>query len=272
MDPTVGRSASFDPWLHHVGKTRGVTEIRHNFDGPIGAQVPAAVRDAQRLQDAYSVLAAEAITDEPWCVIHGDPHVANLYVDGDGRPSILDWQLAQRGPWYLDVGYHLAATLPVSNTTNEETRQQQGRHQLPHATRAFNYRCVSGTISNQGNAVIPLDHRGDGRDARLRQSGVHSIGDRGLHHDWPRVLALLGGAYGGGFTLNSGTVIVRGVNAMGMPAQTRSRSTAARSPPMLPATSRTSSPAASISAAILHLATPPDPVCSRLRISRSITT
>lgn len=113
MDPAVGAAKWLDPWLHRLGKSRGVAEISYNFDGPIGAGVPEAVRDAQRLYDAYDVVAREAVADEPWAVIHGDTHVANLFVDANGRPSLLDWQLTQRGPWYLDVGYHLAATLPV---------------------------------------------------------------------------------------------------------------------------------------------------------------
>ena len=51
----------------------------------------------------------------PWSIIHGDPHVANVYLDDAGRPTLVDWQLVQRGPWYLDVGYHLASVLSVDD-------------------------------------------------------------------------------------------------------------------------------------------------------------
>ncbi|ADP82443.1 phosphotransferase [Pseudofrankia inefficax] len=103
----------------HLGH-RGFPEIHGNFTGPIGAGVPAEVRDAARLVEAYRRLAAAVEVAEPWCVIHGDPHVGNLYLDAAGRPSFLDWQLVQRGPWYVDVGYHLASALSVADRRRHE--------------------------------------------------------------------------------------------------------------------------------------------------------
>jgi hypothetical protein len=108
--------------------TRGVGDIRVNFDGPIGAGVPVGVRDAQRLADAYRALAEAVSGPGPWSVIHGDAHVGNLFLDAAGRPSFLDWQLAQRGPWYLDVGYHVASALTVADRRHAE--QDLLRHYL----------------------------------------------------------------------------------------------------------------------------------------------
>ena len=85
-------------------------EIRGNFEGPIGAGVPDAVRDAERLVSVYRSLALEMTSAMPWCVVHGDPHNNNLYLDSDGNPCIVDWQLVQRAPWYLDVGYQRYVT------------------------------------------------------------------------------------------------------------------------------------------------------------------
>jgi hypothetical protein len=77
-----------------------------------------SARDAHRLVDAYRVL----MTPEtgPWCVIHGDAHVGNLFVDGAGVTSLVDWQLVQRGKWYFDVGYHIASTLTVEERLRTE--------------------------------------------------------------------------------------------------------------------------------------------------------
>jgi aminoglycoside phosphotransferase (APT) family kinase protein len=72
------------------------------------------VRDGQRLVDAYTVVAAQAATASPWSVIHGDAHVGNVFLDGDGRSCLVDWQLVQRGPWYIDVGYHIGSTMPAA--------------------------------------------------------------------------------------------------------------------------------------------------------------
>lgn len=116
--------ASSSPWLatrlDSYTVQRGVAEIAQNFAGPIGAGVPDAVRDPQRLFEAHRALALAATAATPWCVIHGDPHIGNVYLDGEGRPSFLDWQLVQRGPWYLDVGYHLASSLTVEDRRAHE--------------------------------------------------------------------------------------------------------------------------------------------------------
>ncbi len=106
----------FDSYL----QSRGINEIRGNFEGPIGAGVPAEVRDAQRLVDSYRALAADVTSATPWSVIHGDAHIGNVYLDGVGRPSFVDWQLAQRAPWYMDVGYHIASALTVADRRAHE--------------------------------------------------------------------------------------------------------------------------------------------------------
>jgi hypothetical protein len=111
-------------WLApHLGLyllRRGLPEITFNFDGPIGAGVPPEVRDAQRLIDAFGSLSTVTATDSPWCLMHGDCHVGNLWVDPSGQPSFVDWQMIQRGPWYLDVGYHIASTLDAAERRANE--------------------------------------------------------------------------------------------------------------------------------------------------------
>ena len=114
--------------LTRTPQHRAVSEISGNFDGPIGARVPVEVRDARKLYDAYCALAVETADVTPWSVIHGDPHVGNLYLDGSGRPALVDWQLVQRGPWYIDVGYHIASALAVDDRRRHE--QDLLRHYL----------------------------------------------------------------------------------------------------------------------------------------------
>ncbi len=112
------------PWLisplELIAGGRGVDVIRGNFDGPIGAGVPAELRDAERLHRLYPTLVAESARATPWTVLHGDAHVGNLFLDGAGRPGFLDWQLVHRGPWFLDVGYHLASTMPADDRRRHE--------------------------------------------------------------------------------------------------------------------------------------------------------
>jgi aminoglycoside phosphotransferase (APT) family kinase protein len=100
---------------------RGLREIRDNFSGAVGARIPASARDGERLIAAFRALAAEVEVAEPWCVVHGDAHIRNIYVEPSGRPSFLDWQLVQRGPWYLDVGYHIATMLSIEDRRRHES-------------------------------------------------------------------------------------------------------------------------------------------------------
>jgi Phosphotransferase enzyme family len=89
---------------------RGVDDIQANFDGPVGIDVAPEVADAPRLAKALRALAARG-EGPGWTVIHGDAHVGNLFLDAQGAPGLVDWQLVQRGHWGIDVGYHIASAL-----------------------------------------------------------------------------------------------------------------------------------------------------------------
>lgn len=119
--PTYATAEWLAPHLEQYLLRRGVPDILVNFDGPIGAGVPDEVRDAQRLVDAFGALARVTAAEPTWCLMHGDCHVGNVYLDADGRPSFTDWQMIQRGQWYLDVGYHIGTTLdPEVRRANED--------------------------------------------------------------------------------------------------------------------------------------------------------
>jgi hypothetical protein len=108
------------PRLARTLEARGLKEIRGNFDGPIGSGVPDAVRDAERLVASYRALAKLAAEAEPWCIVHGDAHIGNVFLDRDGAPAFVDWQLVQRAPWWLDVGYHVASALTIDDRRRAE--------------------------------------------------------------------------------------------------------------------------------------------------------
>jgi hypothetical protein len=114
-DSRCASATWLDSRMAHYTQRRGVADIASNFEGPIGAGIPASVRDGERLVAAYKDLATEVARADPWCVVHGDAHIRNIYFDPRGRPSFIDWQLVQRGPWYLDVGYHIASMLSIED-------------------------------------------------------------------------------------------------------------------------------------------------------------
>jgi hypothetical protein len=116
-------SAASAPWLMpriaQTAKVRGVKEIRRNFEGSPGVGVPDELRDAQRLVDAFNMLGARP-PGTGWTVIHGDMHVGNTFLDGKGRPALIDWQLVQHGHWSIDVAYHIASALEPGERASAE--------------------------------------------------------------------------------------------------------------------------------------------------------
>ena len=119
-----GGESAGEPWLaprlEATMRARGLAEINGNFGGPIGSLVPEQLRDAERLLAVVGRPAGLLEHAAPGCLLHGDAHVGNLYLDADGRPCLVDWQLVQRGPWYLDVGYHLGCTMPTEERRRTE--------------------------------------------------------------------------------------------------------------------------------------------------------
>lgn len=113
----------FNVALQVWGAAATVAKIDANLNGNNGRGVPDQLRDAQRLVDVYRTMVAalaDAESTSPWCVIHGDPHLGNLFLDVAKQPCLLDWQLVQRGMWYVDVGYHIASTLTVEDRRSSE--------------------------------------------------------------------------------------------------------------------------------------------------------
>jgi hypothetical protein len=56
----------------------------------------------------------------PHTLLHGDVHAGNVYYDGRGAGGLIDWQLALRGSWALDVTYLLVTALdPAARAAHE---------------------------------------------------------------------------------------------------------------------------------------------------------
>ena len=55
----------------------------------------------------------------------------------------MDWQLVQRGPWYIDVGYHVASSLSV------EDRRTSERDLLEQYLNGLSAKCVDVPSSEE---------------------------------------------------------------------------------------------------------------------------
>ncbi|SEK08762.1 aminoglycoside phosphotransferase/kinase family protein [Paraburkholderia diazotrophica] len=62
---------------------------------------------------------------KPACLIHGDTHLGNLFVEPDDTPGFFDAQVS-RAPWSLEVGYHIGCSLDI------EDRRRWERPLLEH--------------------------------------------------------------------------------------------------------------------------------------------
>ncbi|MGX1809007.1 phosphotransferase [Nocardia sp. NPDC055321] len=60
------------------------------------------------------------LTTTPQTLLHGDPHIGNTYLLEDGQLGFLDWQVARRGSWSLDLGYFLQGALTIEDRRRGE--------------------------------------------------------------------------------------------------------------------------------------------------------
>ena len=60
------------------------------------------------------------LTTSPQTLLHGDPHIGNTYLLPSGEVGFLDWQVARRGNWSLDLGYFLQGALTVEDRRRSE--------------------------------------------------------------------------------------------------------------------------------------------------------
>jgi hypothetical protein len=81
---------------------------------PRSRGIPQPLRDGARVHDAIHKLLA--MNDRmPECLLHGDPHLGNMYFPTDGGIGFLDWQRMMRGPWIWDVAYTLCGFLSIED-------------------------------------------------------------------------------------------------------------------------------------------------------------
>lgn len=81
---------------------------------PRSRGIPPLLRDRGRVHEAIHRMLA--MNDRlPECLLHGDPHLGNMYFPHDGGVGFLDWQRMMRGPWIWDVAYTLCGFLSTDD-------------------------------------------------------------------------------------------------------------------------------------------------------------
>ena len=116
-------------WLEHrIGSMPDrfpLEMLQQLLDDGRGPSLPNALHDAGKVTDGLRrVIARDA--GRGHCLVHGDAHAGNIYVDGEGRPGIIDWQVVHFGHWATDVAYHIGAVLSIEDRRAHEEELLRG--------------------------------------------------------------------------------------------------------------------------------------------------
>jgi hypothetical protein len=89
----------------------------------LGEDAPEAVMSltiGQLVNDIWKPYIG-SLTTSPQTLLHGDPHIGNTYLLATGEVGFLDWQVARRGNWSLDLGYFVQGAMTI-----QDRRQSEG--------------------------------------------------------------------------------------------------------------------------------------------------
>jgi hypothetical protein len=82
--------------------------------------LPSSLQDRERAIRAFDRL--WALDDAgAHCVVHGDAHAGNTFIDPDDNPGFLDWQTPCLAPGFSDVAYFITGALDAEVRRGSET-------------------------------------------------------------------------------------------------------------------------------------------------------
>lgn len=81
--------------------------------------IPDTIKDQKR---TVAAIKKHFATKNPkfMCLLHGDPHIGNTFVDPTGSPGFLDWQICHVGPAFHDLAYFVVGALTISDRRAHE--------------------------------------------------------------------------------------------------------------------------------------------------------
>ena len=114
-DDTAWMAPRLHGYLDYVTEER----LQAQLDDGRADGLADGIRRADRLRNGLGALAEHSAASAA-CIVHGDAHAGNLYLDPAGTPGLIDWQVVQWGAWELDVAYHLGAVLDIDDRRAHE--------------------------------------------------------------------------------------------------------------------------------------------------------
>ncbi|KAH7161053.1 kinase-like domain-containing protein [Dactylonectria macrodidyma] len=119
---TWGMSMAEHPWLtpayEHV--MIGLTMMWD--DQVLGADRPPFPDIIKNRERTVAAMKKHYLTKNPKfiCLLHGDPHTGNTYIDQAGNPRFLDWQTLHIGSAFHDFAYFVVGALSIENRRAHE--------------------------------------------------------------------------------------------------------------------------------------------------------
>lgn len=110
-DPALQWLEPFVPW-----DGMGAAPLQDALDR-LGDDAPEAVLAltiGELIDDIWKPY-IRTLTTTAQTLLHGDPHIGNTYLLPGGEVGFLDWQVARRGNWSLDLGYFLQGALTIAD-------------------------------------------------------------------------------------------------------------------------------------------------------------
>ncbi len=108
-----------EPFVAFAGLEYAPLHIAHERLGDtVPAEIPA-LSGTELFVDIWARYIG-TLTTSPQTLLHGDPHIGNTYVLPDDDVGFLDWQMARRGNWSLDLGYFLQGALTIEDRRRGE--------------------------------------------------------------------------------------------------------------------------------------------------------
>jgi Phosphotransferase enzyme family len=110
-DPALGW---VEPFVAFAGLEYAPLHIAHERLSDTAPAEVLALTGSELFVDIWARYIG-TLTTSPQTLLHGDPHIGNTYVLPDDEVGFLDWQMARRGNWSLDLGYFLQGALTIED-------------------------------------------------------------------------------------------------------------------------------------------------------------
>jgi len=108
----------FEVMQHFFDEKASPENWQRFCDMPRGVACSFRFRNRDWLVESWPKMMAYG-KRQPQCLLHGDIHLGNLYIEPDGTPGFLD-TLASKGAGMLEVSYHVSASVDIADRPDWE--------------------------------------------------------------------------------------------------------------------------------------------------------